>query len=238
MLIQNISNFDIFFFFFFGIFTLEHFIDNLYTSVIDIIDSDDIIYNNIFSVNISNHTCINTHIYLNTIINNVHLYFNTISRNIYIYFILVIKIDNKNDFIDFIIDILIFTTFVIHFYIFNNDINLIVFIFNILIQNLIHIDFFHNFINHLYLVTFIIHKTYFILTFGIILDITYIKMHIYIEYSINNIENSEIISYTIIFDFNNTIDISYNCIIIPECYKTIGEANLIRYVNTEKTSNE
>ena len=167
---------------------------------------------------------------------NIHLYFNTIINNIPIYFILVTKMDNKNNIINFILDIFIFTTFVIHFYIFNNNINVILLIFNILIQNLIHIDFFQDFINHLYLVIFIIHKTYSILTFGIILNITYIKIHTHTEYSINNIEKSNTISYTIIDDCNNTVDISYNCIIISECYKTICEANLIGYVDTRKTS--
>ena len=110
------------------------------------------------------------------------------------------------------------------------------FIVNIFIQNFNYINLFHNFVNHLYLVTYDIHKTYFILTFGIILDITYIKIHTHIEYSINHIENGNTISYTVIYDFNIAINISYLNIMTSKSYKTIGEVNLIGYVDTPETS--
>ena len=85
------------------------------------------------------------------------------------------------------------------------------------------------------MVTVIIHKTYFILSFDIILNITYIKINIHIEYSINSIENNKTINHTIIYDFNIAINNSYLSIKTSESYVTISNTTVITYVGTEKT---
>ena len=72
----------------------------------------------------------------------------------------------------------------------------------------------------------------------IVLHILYIKIHTHIEYSINNIENSNTIQYTLIYDFNNSVDISYNHIKTSKSYVTIGETTVITFTDAEKTSNE
>ena len=129
------SNFNILYF---GIIALtKHFINYLYTLVTNIINSQKISYY-IFNMNIAYYSHVNTHLCFNTIINNIYVYFN-----------MVIKINNKNNIINLISDIVIFTTFIIYLYVFNNKINLISLIFRIFTQNLIYIDFFHDFINHL-----------------------------------------------------------------------------------------
>ena len=101
--------------------------------------------------------------------------------------------------------------------------------FIIQVQRSFYNNFDHHFIYYIYLTTFIQQKSYIILLFDIILNILYIKIHIHIEYSINNIENSKTIYSTIILDFNNTIDISYNRIKTSESYMTIGEKTVITY---------
>ena len=222
ILIQVIFNFNILLYL--GIVTIEHFINNFYTSIIDIRNLEKISYG-IFNVSIINYSYINIHLAFNTIINHICLYFSMVS-----------KVNNKNNNINFISDIFTPTTLTIYFYVFNNEINLISFIFSSLIQNLIYIDFFHNFINHLYLVNFITHCAYVILSFGIIFNITYLKIHTHIEYSINSFENSKTINHTIIYDFNIAINNSSPSIKTSEGYKTIGDTTIITYMDTRKTS--